>query len=66
MHTDSNRAHFSRDVTSLLGSVPFIMFIGQNNKGFCHFDAHNIHFSLGASYKAVLILFVFAGVVCYR
>lgn len=34
MHTDSNRAHFSRDVTSLLGSVSFIMFIGQNNKGF--------------------------------
>lgn len=32
--TDSYRPHIGRDVCSLLGSVPFVMFSRQNNKGF--------------------------------
>ena len=58
MHTDFNGTYFSCDVPSLLGAVSFIMFIGSNNKGLCHSDAHFLFFSYGTSHKIVSTLFV--------
>jgi len=38
MYTDTNRAHICCDVCSLLGTIPFILFLGQNCEGwFCKF-----------------------------
>jgi len=36
VYTDTNRAHICCHVCSLLGPIPFILFLGQNSEGWFH------------------------------